>query len=162
MSFKKPYSISLKRETINAIKEFVRKKYGSYYGYISRTIEEAILYYLKNPPKTIEEQYEELKKENEALKEELQKLMNNPNFKIFEEYHKAKEELEELQKEVDFLKAKINETENKIEDQTIKENVLQAKQIEENKNNDLPSFLKGNPWIDILKKRSKEKDTIYK
>jgi uncharacterized protein YaaN involved in tellurite resistance len=102
------------------------------------------------------------------MKLEIQKLMNNPNFKIFEEYHKAKQEIEELEREVEILKAKEKEIENhfepkfiKKEDQAIKENVLQVKQIEEDKNNDLPSFLKNNPWIDILKKRSKEKNVIY-
>jgi cell division protein FtsB len=102
---KRIFSIYIKRETIFKLKDFVKERYGSHYGNLSKTIEEAILYYLKNPPKTIEEEYEELKnqleelrKENEALKQELQKLMKNPNFKIFEEYHKAKRELEELER----------------------------------------------------------------
>jgi prefoldin subunit 5 len=162
---KRIFSIYIKRETIFKLKDFVKERYGSHYGYVSKTIEEAILYYMKNPPKTIEEEYEELKnqmeklkKENEALKQELQKLMNNPNFKIFEEYHKAKEEIEELEREVEILKQKEKETESKYEPHFIKK---KDQNNEENKNNDLPSFLKNNPWIEILKKRSKEKNVIY-
>jgi chromosome segregation ATPase len=162
---KRIFSIYIKRETIFKLKDFVKERYGSHYGYVSKTIEEAILYYMKNPPKTIEEEYEELKnqmeilkKENENLKQEIQKLMNNPNFKIFEEYHKAKQEIEELEREVEILKQKEKETENKYEPHFIKK---KDQNNEENKNNDLPSFLKNNPWIEILKKRSKEKNVIY-
>jgi predicted RNase H-like nuclease (RuvC/YqgF family) len=161
MSFKKPYSFSLSRETINTLKEFVRKRYKTTYGNLSRTIEEAILYYIKNPPPSPEEeisilknQLEEIKRENENLKIQLEKLMNNPKVKFFEN---SKEQLESIQKEILELKAKIFETENKYQP---KEQAIDNK--DQNKNNDLPSFLKDNPWVDILKRRTKEKDLIYK
>jgi cell division protein FtsB len=162
---KRIFSIYIKRETIFKLKDFVKERYGSHYGYVSKTIEEAILYYMKNPPKTIEEEYEELKnqlenlkKENEVLKSEIKKLMDNPNFKLFEEYSKSRKEIEELEREVEILKQKEKETENKYEPHFIKK---KDQNNEENKNNDLPSFLKNNPWIEILKKRSKEKNVIY-
>jgi chromosome segregation ATPase len=173
MSFKKPYSFSLSRETINTLKEFVRKRYKTTYGNLSRTIEEAILYYIKNPPKTIEEEYEELKnqleeikRENEALKQQLEKLMSNPKVKFFEN---SKEQLENIQKEISELKSIIFETENKYQPKDNKDQDQNNKDQNQNKkfgaapnNNDLPSFLKDNPWVDILKRRTKEKDLIYK
>jgi predicted RNase H-like nuclease (RuvC/YqgF family) len=162
MSFKKPYSFSLSRETINTLKEFVRKRYKTTYGNLSRTIEEAILYYIKNPPPSPEEeisilknQLEEIKKENENLKIQLEKLMNNPKVKFFEN---SKEQLESIQKEISELKSKIFETESKYEPRFIKKD-----QAINNKdqNDNLPSFLKNNPWISILANRKKEKNVIY-
>jgi predicted RNase H-like nuclease (RuvC/YqgF family) len=168
MSFKKTYSFYLQRKVFDNLRDFIRKKFGTHYGYMSRVVEEAIIYYLQNPPKSLEEEYEELKnqmenlkKENENLKQEIQKLMNNPNFKIFEEYHKAKREIEELEREVEILKQKEKETENHFEPRFIKKDQDQNKKLDTVPNNNLPSFLKDNPWIDILKKRKKE-ESIYR
>jgi archaellum component FlaC len=128
--FKKNFTFYLKEETFLLLKEFVIKRYGSYYGNISKTIEEAILHYLKNPPKSLEEEIEELKKENEFLRNEIERLKHSLSSFSFKKVEQLRERVKEL---------KINETVS-------------------NKNDNLPSFLKDNPWVEILKNRTKERE----
>jgi predicted RNase H-like nuclease (RuvC/YqgF family) len=136
--FKKNFTFYLKEETYLLLKDFVKKRYGFYYGNISKTIEEAIIHYIENPPKSLEEQFEELRKENEFLRNEIEKLKNSfSSFSIIESKKKA----EQLREQVKELKTKVVDT---------------------NKQNDnLPSFLKDNPWVSILKKRIEEEKVIY-
>jgi hypothetical protein len=130
--FKKNFTFYLKEETFLLLKEFVKKRYGSYYGNISKTIEEAILHYLKNPPKSLEEEIEELKKENEFLRNEIERLKHSFSSFSFKKVVQLREQVKEL-------KTKVVDT-----------------QVSNNDDN-LPSFLKGNPWVEILKNRVKEK-----
>jgi|GEM_PF-3039659 len=130
--FKRNFTFYLKEETFLLLKEFVKKRYGSYYGYLSKTIEEAILHYLKNPPKSLEEEIEELKKENEFLRNEIERLKHSFSSFSF--------------KKVELLREQVKELKTKVVDTQVS-----------NKNDNLPSFLKDNPWVEILQNRVKEK-----
>jgi cell division septum initiation protein DivIVA len=106
----------------------------------SKTIEEAIQNYMKNPPKSLEEEIEELKKENEFLRNEIEKLKHNfSSLSIIETKKKA----EQIREQVKELKTKIVDT-----------------QVSNIKNDSLPSFLKDNPWVTILQNRIKEEKHI--
>ncbi|MEO0145172.1 MAG: hypothetical protein ABIL45_09640 [candidate division WOR-3 bacterium] len=157
---KKDIHITLKRETYYALKEYIRnnnlgKKNNSF------LIEKALCIFLgieENKDQKIFNEVELLKKEVENLKSQI--------IKIDQEYIK-KNDLLNLKYDIQLLRREIsliNESlENKI---NRKISINEIPKIENNgsenkiENNKLPSFLKGNPWVEILQKRTKEKEAL--
>ena len=198
---RKIFAISINRDIYFKLHDFLRNKYGSTYGYISKTIEEAIIFYMQNyksEKEKIEElnkKLNELEKENQYLKIEISKInapyTNNIDKKGLEKENKSlkgnannsffgkndilnskyvrKEEIEEAKKIIENLKKELKECKIRIEQIEkykpipIHDNFISKINEKETKNNGedkLPSFLKGNPWLDILKNKGKEKEPL--
>jgi ElaB/YqjD/DUF883 family membrane-anchored ribosome-binding protein len=156
VSFKKICSFSLKREIYYALKDFLKEH--ETYRSMSHVVEMALEIFLKNPPKTNEEMIKELLKEVEELRKENEKLKQSHAFDpdYMRELLEAKRETEELKKEIDELKTKIGKAEEKYEPKIFKKDQDQNKKSDAASDKNLPSFLKDNPWVSILKERVKD------
>jgi len=117
-------------ETYQLFINFLIKKYGSKDFVLAKEIRNAILFYIKNNENSFFNEIENLKNEIKKLKNEIEFLKNK---KIIE--NNGKEKIENDFKIIPFNKEEIK-----------KENNFKIKEI-----NNMPSFLKDNPWIEILK-----------
>jgi TolA-binding protein len=125
MKNKKRINFYINKEVYKKFLNFLIKKYGSKSFILSREIENAILFYINSINKNNDNQkIIKLEKEIIDLKNEIEKLKKLKENKI--SINK-----EEIKKENNF---KINSL---------------AKEIN-NEMNNIPSFLKNNPWIEIL------------